>query len=99
MGTVVVLGSLITNVVARAPRMPQPGEALFGEDFATFLGGKGINQAIAAACLGAQVTLIGRLGSWPCRWAAATYCITTDNCSGSNYCNTHGSNSRTADCL
>jgi ribokinase len=63
MGTVVVLGSLITDVVARAPRMPLPGEALFGEDFATFLGGKGINQAIAAARLGAHVTLIGRVGT------------------------------------
>jgi ribokinase len=63
MGTVVVLGSLITDLVARAPRMPLPGEALFGEDFATFLGGKGISQAIAAARLGAHVTLIGRVGT------------------------------------
>lgn len=63
MGTVVVLGSLITDLVARAARMPLPGEALFGEDFSTFLGGKGINQAIAAARLGAHVTLIGRVGT------------------------------------
>jgi ribokinase len=41
MGTVGVLGSLITDLVARAPRMPLPGETLFGEDFTTFLGGKG----------------------------------------------------------
>jgi len=54
MGTVVVLGSLITDLVARAPRLPLPGEALIGDDFGIFLGGKGINQAIAAARLGAK---------------------------------------------
>jgi ribokinase len=63
MGSIVVLGSLITDLVARAPRMPLPGESLFGDSFGTFLGGKGLNQAIAAARLGANVTLIGRVGS------------------------------------
>ncbi len=63
MGIVVVLGSLITDLVARAPRLPYVGESLIGNDFATFLGGKGINQAIAAKRLGAQVTLVGRVGS------------------------------------
>ena len=63
MGTVVVLGSLITDLVARAPRFPYPGEALIGNEFDTFLGGKGINQAIAARRLGADVTLIGRVGT------------------------------------
>ena len=63
MGTVIVLGSLITDLIARAPRFPSPGESLIGDDFASFLGGKGINQAIAAARLGSQVTLIGRVGT------------------------------------
>jgi ribokinase len=63
MGNIVVLGSLITDLVARAPRMPLPGESLFGDSFGTFLGGKGLNQAMAAARLGANVTLIGRVGA------------------------------------
>lgn len=63
MGTVIVLGSIITDLVARAPRLPLPGESLIGDEFDTFLGGKGINQAIAAARLGASVTLIGRVGT------------------------------------
>jgi ribokinase len=63
MGTVVVLGSTITDLVARAPRLPIPGEAVIGDEFATFLGGKGFNQAVAAARLGASVDLIGRVGT------------------------------------
>jgi ribokinase len=63
LGRVIVLGSIITDLVARAPRLPLPGEALIGDSFATFLGGKGINQAIAAARLGAQVSMIGRVGT------------------------------------
>ncbi|HEU5227973.1 MAG TPA: ribokinase [Ktedonobacteraceae bacterium] len=63
MGIVVILGSLITDLVTRAPRLPQPGETLLGDDFSTFLGGKGINQAIVAARQGAKVTMIGRVGT------------------------------------
>jgi ribokinase len=63
MGTVVVLGSTITDLVARAPRLPVPGEAVIGDDFSTFLGGKGFNQAVAAARLDARVFLIGRVGA------------------------------------
>jgi ribokinase len=63
MGTVVVLGSTITDLVARAPHLPVPGEAVLGDDFSTFLGGKGFNQAIAAARQGAHVFLIGRVGT------------------------------------
>jgi ribokinase len=63
MGTVIVLASTITDLVARAPRLPLPGEAVIGDDFATFLGGKGFNQAVAAARLGASVHLIGRVGA------------------------------------
>ncbi len=63
MGTVVVLGSTITDLVARAPRLPVPGEAVLGDDFSTFLGGKGFNQAVAATRLDAHVFLIGRVGT------------------------------------
>jgi len=63
MSTIAVLGSLITDLVTRAPRLPQPGETLLGDDFSTFLGGKGINQAITAARQGAKVTMIGRVGT------------------------------------
>jgi ribokinase len=63
MGTVVVLGSTITDLVARAPHLPIPGEAVIGDDFSTFLGGKGFNQAVAAARLDARVFLIGRVGT------------------------------------
>ena len=63
MSTVLVLGSTITDLVARAPRLPRPGESVIGNDFGTFLGGKGFNQAVAAARLGASVILIGRVGT------------------------------------
>lgn len=63
MGRVIVLGSLITDLVARAPRLPQPGETVLGEGFATYLGGKGFNQATAAARQGASVALIGQVGA------------------------------------
>jgi len=62
MGRVIVLGSTITDLVARAQRLPLPGEALLGDDFATYLGGKGFNQAVAAARMGADVAFIGRVG-------------------------------------
>lgn len=62
MGSVIVFGSLMTDLVVRAPRLPAPGESLLGESIETFLGGKGCNQAIAAARLGARVALIGCVG-------------------------------------
>ncbi|HEU5439687.1 MAG TPA: ribokinase [Ktedonobacterales bacterium] len=61
-GIVVVLASFILDMVVRAPRRPLPGESLLGTDFGMFVGGKGCNQAIAAARSGAQVRAIGRLG-------------------------------------
>ncbi len=63
MGTVLVLSSTITDLVARAPRLPLPGESVIGYDFSTFLGGKGFNQAVAAARLDASVIVIGRVGT------------------------------------
>jgi ribokinase len=61
-GAVVVLASFMMDLVARAPRRPRQGESVFGTDFGMFVGGKGCNQAIAAARLGASVRVIGRLG-------------------------------------
>jgi ribokinase len=60
---IVVIGSINTDLVVTAPRLPHPGETLTATAFATFQGGKGANQAVAAARLGAEVILIGKLGS------------------------------------
>jgi len=60
--TLVVVGSLNMDLVVRAPRHPRPGETLIGSQFQTFPGGKGANQAVAAARLGATVRLVGRVG-------------------------------------
>ncbi len=59
---VTVLGSANVDLVVRAERMPNRGETLVGEAFDIFTGGKGFNQATAAARLGAEVTFIGRIG-------------------------------------
>jgi ribokinase len=60
---VVVIGSLNMDLVTRASRLPRGGETLIGESFATVSGGKGANQAVAAARLGAQVSMVGCVGS------------------------------------
>ena len=60
---VTVVGSLNVDLVCRAPRRPDPGETLIGDAFDIFTGGKGFNQATAAARLGAEVTLIGSVGA------------------------------------
>jgi len=59
---VTVVGSLNMDLVVRAPRIPRPGETIIGGEFRTVPGGKGANQAVAAARLGAQVTMVGRVG-------------------------------------
>jgi ribokinase len=59
---IVVVGSLNMDLVVEVPSIPLPGETILGQNFATFPGGKGANQAVAAARLGAQVTLVGRVG-------------------------------------
>ncbi|EJM77221.1 ribokinase [Pseudomonas sp. GM55] len=51
------------DLVTRAPRLPKGGETLIGDSFATVSGGKGANQAVAAARLGAQVSMIGCVGN------------------------------------
>jgi ribokinase len=59
---ILVVGSINMDLVTQAPRFPQPGETLLGEGFVTVPGGKGANQAVAAARLGAEVALVGALG-------------------------------------
>lgn len=60
---IVVVGSFNADLVSYMERMPRPGETVHGQRFATGAGGKGSNQAVAAARLGADVTFIGRLGN------------------------------------
>jgi ribokinase len=62
MGNVIVLGSLNMDLVVRTERIPRPGETVHGMDFRTVPGGKGANQAAAAARLGVQVKMLGRVG-------------------------------------
>lgn len=58
-----VVGSINVDIVVRAERLPSPGETLTGSSCAIVLGGKGANQAVAAAKLGADVLLIGKVGN------------------------------------
>lgn len=60
---IVVVGSFNADLVSYMERMPRPGETVHGDRFATGAGGKGSNQAVAAARLGADVSFIGRLGN------------------------------------
>lgn len=61
-GRVVVVGSLNMDLMVRAGRLPRAGETLAGGSFATVPGGKGANQAVAAARLGARVAMVGCVG-------------------------------------
>ena len=60
---VVVVGSANTDYTVRGQHLPKPGETAVGEQFQIGQGGKGANQAVAAARLGAKVAFIGRIGS------------------------------------
>ena len=62
MSRVVVVGSLNVDLVVTAERLPHPGETVTGGTFARHLGGKGANQAVAAARAGAQVLMVGAVG-------------------------------------
>jgi len=62
MADILVLGSVNRDLIVHAPRLPLPGETLRGQRFGSCLGGKGANQAVAAARLGARVMLAARVG-------------------------------------
>ncbi len=57
-----VIGSINTDMVVKSKALPRPGQTLIGGEFLMNSGGKGANQAVAAARLGAQVSLLGCLG-------------------------------------
>lgn len=59
---VIVFGSINMDLVAKAPKLPVPGETLIGYNFSTVSGGKGANQAVAVARLGIPTSLVGRVG-------------------------------------
>lgn len=64
-GAIVILGVFVADTAYRADRAPRMGETIMGNSFALGPGGKGSNQAVAAARLGADVTFISRLGRDP----------------------------------
>jgi ribokinase len=60
--TIVVFGGINMDLVGSMEQMPAPGETVFGREFHTTPGGKGANQAVAAARMGANVKMVGRVG-------------------------------------
>jgi len=62
MKKILVIGSFMTDLVVQSDRFTQEGETIFGTSFNQFTGGKGANQAVAAAKLGGNVEIIGELG-------------------------------------
>ncbi len=60
--SVVVLGGINMDLIGVTPRLPAPGETVMGNHFYTAPGGKGANQAVAAARMGAHVRMVGRVG-------------------------------------
>ncbi len=63
MAKILVVGSINMDLVVRVPHSPKPGETILGGDFETYPGGKGANQAVAAARMGGEVTMVGRVGN------------------------------------
>jgi len=63
MNKILVVGSTNTDMVVKTQRFPEPGETIIGGDFFMFSGGKGANQAVAAARLGGAVVFLTRVGS------------------------------------
>ena len=61
-GHVVVIGSINVDLVVTADRLPEPGESVLGGQFAVHDGGKGANQAVAAARAGARVSMVAAVG-------------------------------------
>lgn len=60
---IAVVGSLNMDLIVRTPHLPAPGETVIGHQFSTAPGGKGANQAVGAARLGAGVVMVGRVGA------------------------------------
>ncbi len=65
MKKIAVIGSLNADLMVQVPKLPVPGETLMGKSFEILPGGKGMNQAVAAAKLGANVTMCGLVGNDP----------------------------------
>ncbi|UCZ52848.1 ribokinase [Bacillus shivajii] len=63
MGNILVIGSLNVDLVSKVPHLPKVGETILSTDFHQSYGGKGANQAVAAANLGANVSMIGKVGT------------------------------------
>lgn len=63
MQNIVVIGSSNTDMIIKVPRIPKPGETVIGGEFSMAAGGKGANQAVAAARSGGRVTFIARVGN------------------------------------
>lgn len=61
--TICIVGSINMDLTITAKKMPAQGETVIGNDFSTYPGGKGANQAVAAARLGANVNMIGAVGA------------------------------------
>ena len=59
---ITVFGSINLDLIGKVARIPKPGETVPGTSFSTAPGGKGANQAVAAARAGGRVTFIGRVG-------------------------------------
>ncbi len=79
MADILIIGSLNADLVVRAPRFPAPGETIQGEDLAIIPGGKGANQAVASARLGAKVAMIGRVGK-DSFFVFETWCLCGSSC-------------------
>ncbi len=62
MTKILIVGSINMDLVVRVSHTPKPGETVLGSDFATFPGGKGANQAVAASRMGGEVSMVGRVG-------------------------------------
>lgn len=60
---ILVVGSFVMDLIASTTRFPQSGESIIGFDFSTAPGGKGANQAVQAAYLGADVSMVGKVGN------------------------------------
>ncbi|CAN5888688.1 ribokinase [soil metagenome] len=59
----IVVGSLVEDLAFRVPSRPEPGEVVIADSFGAFRGGKGYNQAVALARLGAEVVMVGAVGA------------------------------------